>query len=425
MPTSSSGAPTRAARSSACSLQQPHDLGADRAAAEQRATRSAFAHARARLATSVEAEQVGLGLAAHDHRRDTVADGDHRRARHVVVVAGHAAAVGAGRGDGDQVARRDVGRQPRVAHDDVAALAVLADHAGEHRGGRRLAVRDRAGVVGVVERGADVVAHPAVDRDVGAHRAAVERDLLHRADLVDGDRAGADDRPSRFEREARPAQARRRAFALDDRGQPIDGLLRRLGIVAGDVGDAQAAAEVDLVDLDAVRVADRRGQPDDTVRGDLEAGGLEDLRADVRVQAGQVQRRCGQHGCHGALGNPVAQREAELLILVRGGDVFVRVRFHADRHPDEDGLANAVVRGDLREALDLVERVDDDVPDAGVDRADEFGVATCCCRARRSARPGSPPASATPSSPPVQTSRPRPSSAIQRATVVHRNALPA
>ena len=38
---------------------------------------------------------------------------------------------------------------------------------------------------------------------------------------------------------------------------------------------------------------------------------------------------------------------------------------------------------------------------------------------------GKPAASATASSPPVQTSRPRPSSAIQRASVVHRNALPA
>ena len=67
---------------------------------------------------------------AVDHR-------DHRRARHPVVVAGHCVAVRAGRGDREQVADGQVGRQVAVAHHDVAALAVLPDHPGQHRRARR------------------------------------------------------------------------------------------------------------------------------------------------------------------------------------------------------------------------------------------------------------------------------------------------
>ena len=48
------------------------------------------------------------------------------------------------------------------------------------------------------------------------------------------------------------------------------------------------------------------------------------------------------------------------------------------------------------------------MPDAGVDAPRPARPATCCCRAARSARPGSPARSATASSPPVQTSRPQP-----------------
>ena len=67
----------------------------------------------------------------------SVADGDHRRARHVVVVAGHRAAVRPGGRHGEQVARGDVGRQELVPDQDVAALAVLAHHPGQHRPARR------------------------------------------------------------------------------------------------------------------------------------------------------------------------------------------------------------------------------------------------------------------------------------------------
>ena len=76
-----------------------------------------------------------------------------------------------------------------------------------------------AGVAGVVERGADVVARVAVDGDV---RVTIEGDPLDGADLVDGDRARPDDRPTGLDRQRgcrRPAATT--PCALDCRGQPL------------------------------------------------------------------------------------------------------------------------------------------------------------------------------------------------------------
>ena len=126
-------------------------------------------------------------------------------------------------------------------------------------------------------------------------------------------------------------------------------------------------------------VASRTGaeQPDDPVRGGLEAGGVEDLRADVAVQAGQVQPRLGRHPLGRLQRVAGGQREAELLVLVRGGDELVGVRLDADGRPDQhrDGRAPGRDAGGAErdEPVDLVEGVDDDVPDARVDSQPQLG----------------------------------------------------
>ena len=110
---------------------------------------------------------------------------------------------------------------------------------------------ERGGVVGVVEGGADVVAHPAVDGDVGAAGAAVEGDLLDGADLVDRAHRRADDRAAGLDGQARERDAEGPALVLDDLGH-LGGQLRGVGrVVLGRVGDAEAAAEVHLGHLDA------------------------------------------------------------------------------------------------------------------------------------------------------------------------------
>ncbi len=236
---------------------------------------------------------------------------------------------------------------------------------------------------------------------------------------------GPDDRAPRLDGQARHGQAGRRALAGHDPAQPLGHGADRLGVVPGDVGDAEAAAEVELGQREAVLVADRRHQPDDSVRGDLEPGGVEDLRADVGVQPGQLERRLAQDPAGGLGGVAARQREAELLVLVRGGDELVGVRLDAHRGAEVDALPHPALRREGREPLDLHERVDDDGAHAGVEGGRELGGRTCCCRAAAAAAPGTPARSATASSPPVHTSMPRPSSTTHRATAVDRKALAA
>ena len=71
---------------------------------------------------------------------------------------------------------------------------------------------------------------------------------------------------------------------LDDRGQ-LGGEVLRVGrVVLERVGDPEAAAEVELGQLDAQLVADPALEREHPTGRDLEAGGVEDLRADVAVQ---------------------------------------------------------------------------------------------------------------------------------------------
>ena len=150
--------------------EQPGHLGADDAAAEQgyleygqglRGWLDLF-HPMSKLSRSSRVSRRMIG------RARAAADGDHGRARDVVVVTGQRPAVRAGGRHREQVAGGQVGRQPVVPHHDVAALAVLAHHPGQHRRGHRGAGGERALVGGVVQRGTDVVAHPAVHADAGA-----------------------------------------------------------------------------------------------------------------------------------------------------------------------------------------------------------------------------------------------------------------
>ena len=68
-------------------------------------------------------------------------------------------------------------------------------------------------------------------------------------------------------------------------------------VVLAGVGDAEAAPEDELGQLDAVLVADLGVQADDAPHGDLEAAEVEDLRADVHVQTTQIERRQQQDPC--------------------------------------------------------------------------------------------------------------------------------
>ena len=155
---------------------------------------------------------------------------------------------------------------------------------------------------------------------------------------------------------------------------------------------------------------------------------VEDLRADVRVQPAQLElgpsastRRTASRGA--ALG----QREAELLVLVGGGDVLVRVRLDARpspgaapaaRTPAASATASRAGRSRSSESTTIR-------PMPASSAALDLGVALVVA-VQADPLPGD----AGRAAPPPARRRCRcraraPPRAIQRATSVHRNALPA
>ena len=138
--------------------------------------------------------------------------------------------------------------------------------------------------MGVVERRADEVVHAGVEDDEGLGRA-----LLDVFDPGDEDAGIADEDPAGLEQDARAEIAEP---AADDLG--IGGRRRRRRVVEP-VGDAEAAAAIDMVDGVAVgaQVVHQIGQP---LIGRVIGRHVGDLAADMHVdaahlEAGQASRR--------------------------------------------------------------------------------------------------------------------------------------
>ena len=463
MPTSSSGAPTRAARSSACSVSsrataepttpQPEQRDAQRlrrghsrrssTACESLpsvrvAGRSLFrdpdiARTPDRTVIDVEGEQVvdrSRGARSPGPRRPRTATTGGRGAwlYWLAMLTGSRRRC-PGRRAGRPARRRRAGtRRARRCRRSRSACPTTRASTG---GAVERAAGQRARVVGVVERGADVVAHPAVDRDVGAGGAAVELDVLDRADLVEREGARARRSPGR----ARPrsaARRRRAARALAARRSRPCPAARSSGaqrVVLGGVGDAEAAAEVELGQLDAVLVARSAAcRPTHAAGGDLEAGGVEDLRADVAVQPAQVERRAAPATAPHRLGG-LRRRRGEKpnfwssCAVAMNSWVCASTPTVTRTSTGATTPSSAATAGD---AVDLVEGVDDDpARRRASSAARDLGVATCCCRASRSAPPGRRRAARRRARRRCRRRGCRPSSATQRATAVQRNALPA
>ena len=161
-------------------------------------------------------------------------------------------------------------------------------------------------------------------------------------------------------------------------------------------------------------------QPDDAVRRDLEAGRVEDLRADVRVQA-DAARSPGSaaRGRTASRRLAAGEREAELLVLVRGRDELVGVRLDADRDAHQHRLPRRP-RSRAAAASRSISSTSRRRPGRPRrPRARSSSAIDLLLPCKRSAPAANPPRSATASSPPVQTSSRQPSSshpARHRAT---------
>ena len=160
--------------------------------AERADLRRRIRHARCHPSQHLQPQQILLRLAAYDSAAWPSRHRDDGGARHMVVGVGEATgsrrrspARRAGR-----PARRRTGRNSSLTtmSPDSQCLPTTRD---KHRRGLGPAGGERAGEVGVVQRGSDVVAHPAVDGDVEPARSGVQRHRLDRSDLVEGERRRA------------------------------------------------------------------------------------------------------------------------------------------------------------------------------------------------------------------------------------------
>ena len=315
--------PTRAARSSACVVRSRHDLGADDAAAEHCHAHRAYGTV-PRGAPPLVGHDAGPGYGCPVRRRAPVhgpftgrerspasqptssasrSSSVSRRtstARRPVAHRDDGRARHAGCSSRPSSARtrrwpaRRAGRRRRtspgrcdVVHDDVAALAVLADDTREPD---RLAAESarRARVYSAPYRAGRMLSlMPPSTETYRARAAVVERDGLDRPDRVERQPRRARDRAARLDREPRQRRAeprrtpRRRRATRPWRSRPASS-----GDLAGQVGDAVAATEVDLGHL-AHRCAAASSRPQREHRAcrDLEPRRVEDLAADVRVDA--------------------------------------------------------------------------------------------------------------------------------------------
>ena len=260
-------------------VQQPDHLAARpcRSRSSARRAQASTLHSRhpdASRSSSVSRRTITPRLA--------VAHRDHRRPRDVVVVAGHAPAVGPGARAPrpDLRARTSAGRNSSFTTMSPVSQCFPTTRASI--GGASRPGGQRRRVVGVVQGGADVVAHPAVHAHVrpDRRRASLTVPTSYRVNMAGPTiaRPGSTDSCGT----ARPAAAH---SSLDDLAQPLGQLGRRRRVVAA-VVYAMPKPPPRSSSGSSTPCASRicAEQADHPAGGDLEAGGVEDLRADVRVQ---------------------------------------------------------------------------------------------------------------------------------------------
>ena len=210
-------------------------------------------------------------------------------------------------------------------------------------------VGDSGLVIGVVERRADVVGHAAVN----GHVLADAGQRLQDADGVQRKARGCHQAAAGLDRQARQLHTQALAVLADR----VDGALGELvdggRLVVGLVGDAQAAAHIELLDLVAVGFLHTGDELDHDLHGFSERMQREDLRADVAVEAGQAHVRGLERILDALEGEVVEHGEAELAVLAARADVLVRVGLDAGGDAHVDVLRDAQLAGDLADAAQL------------------------------------------------------------------------
>ena len=306
-------------------------------------------------------------------RARSVAHGDDRRARHVVVVARQREAVRARRGHREQVAGRDVAGQVLGVDDDVAGLAVLADHAHERGRGGAAARGDAGGELRAVQGGAGVVAHAAVDAHIQALRAARRvrpawSFRLRRASRRPGRRS--------------PGRVRTRGSASGCRA-PRTRARRRPRSRRRDPRWASGRRPRCRRCRNRRRGSGRGSSPPSSRAACSSTSRAADSRKPAVPKICEPMWQCSPTNCSPAsLADARDERrgfvegEAELLVLVRRREEVVGLGVHAAVDAHEHGLGRRRARSTIGgEPLDLDRAVDHDRADADLDGALELGHA--------------------------------------------------
>src|SRR5580704_1172319 len=218
-----------------------------------------------------------------------------------------------------------------------------------------------------VERGARVLRDAAVDDDKRAVRLT-----LYREDPVEGRSRRADQGAARLDPDLRNRNAVRSRLSrnalgyLANRRRDIERFVVRFGTRL----DAESSTDHEPPYWKAPpckalgRCGKRRGGCQ--VRLDLA-----DLRADVRVQAGE--ERCGifaQHGCRCGL---VARMDSEFGVVAAGADERVRARLDADVETEYHLRARSVAR-ETHETSELFDSIHRDKAQPAAARGAELFV---------------------------------------------------
>ena len=235
------------------------------------------------------------------------------------------------------------------------------------------------------------------------HGAAVELDRLDRADLVDGAHRRADDRAAGLDRER--AARRRRAPRHSCSTILVSSVASCAGVgrvVLGRVGDAEAAAEVQLGQRRRrARRATRACSASTRRAATSKPRGVEDLAADVGVQPEQLEAR-------GARAPGVPPRSASPPVIEKPNFwSSCAVAMYSWVCASTPAVTRTITGARTRRARAAsaasrsisCEGVDDDPADADLERRGAARRRSCCCRGSRSAPGRSRPAAATASSP--------------------------
>src|SRR5690625_3410908 len=309
-------------------------------------------------------------------------------------------------------------------HHDVAGLAVFAHHADRDKIRSAAPRSQRHRVFGAVERGANVVTHSPVDRDIGAHQALIRFYGLYRADLINGESGRACNCASGFNRNTRHVDPQIGALFRHYLGQPGSQLSHGQRIIARNIRDTESAAQIEFGHRDPPPGQNGGMQVQDPPRGEFEAGQVKDLGSDMRVQPQKLQFRAPNDGLQCRERGARRNREPKFLVLMGGGNELVGRGRDAGRHAHHTGTVTPRSRAiAVMRSISSIESMTMRPAPASMARSNSETDLLLPWTPKFS--PGTPARSATANSPPVDTSRRRPSSVTQRAIATDRKALDA